>query len=422
MTTYRARILTPDLADPVGRSVRWIDDGVVIVTEGRIDHVGPFAGQDVDHDLRPGVLLPGFVDGHVHFPQTRIIGSASGPLLEWLDKSTFPEESRFADASHAARVAHAFTASLAAAGTTCAFIYSSRHFVAADALFAAMDRRGLRGVAGPVWMDERSPEALTIAPEASADDVAALVERWHGDRLKVAVIPRFAITSSERGLRLAAETAAAHDLWVSTHLAENRAECEAVEELFGAPYLEVYDRTGLLHPKSIYAHCIHLNEAEWNRFAEAGACVAHCPDSNAFLGSGHMPTSALLDRGISMVMGSDIAAGRSFRIPRALSAAYDNALATGYQASPEELLWWGTRDGALAIGHPTIGALAAGLEADMVCLDVPAWAESKEEVLSWILFYTDAPPPRATWVGGHQVWDRERWAAAGGIYPWDDYD
>ncbi len=415
MTTLRARVLSP--IDP--HRVRWLADGVVVIGEtGQITEVAPYDGRPVDQDLRPGVLVPGFVDGHVHFPQTRIVGAATGPLLDWLDQSTFPEEARFADPAHARQVADAFVACLAAAGTTFAFVYSSVHAEACDVLFEALDRRGLRAIAGPVLMDAHSPAALTRAPERALPDLAALADRWHGHdgRLQVAVIPRFALSCSPRMMREAGRLAEARQLWVSTHLSENPAECALATERFGTDdYLRIYEDAGLLHRRSVYAHCIHLSDDEWDRFSDAGAVVAHCPDSNFFLGSGRMKTLEILGRGIPLTIGTDIAAGRSFRVPRILSSAYDNALPSGLQLDPRRLLWWGTRGGALALGQERLGLLEPGYEADIACFDLPEWVDSEAGALAWLIFDHDAPRPRKTWVHGRLVWDRD---AAGPSYPW----
>lgn len=423
MQTLRARVLTPDVrpsATPSDHPLRWIDDAVVCVDDaGRLSEVAPYDGRDVDADLRPGVLMPGWVDGHVHFPQMRIVGSASGPLLAWLDRSTFPEERRFLDPDYAATVARDFAATLAAAGTTSSFVYGSVHPQATDALLGAFDARGLRTIAGPVLMDSHSPKALLLPMSEALPAVEALADRWHGhdDRLQVAVIPRFALSCTAQAMAEAGDLAQRRGLWVSTHLAENPAECAEAERRFGAPdYLSVYEDAGLVHERSVFAHCIHLSDDAWDRFAAAGAVVAHCPDSNAFLGSGHMPTGDVVGRGIPLVIGTDVAAGRSFRVPRILSYAYDNALAVGYAPTPAQLLWWGTRTGALALGLPQVGAVEAGLDADMVLVDVPAWVESADEVLGWTLFWTDAPWPRRTWVRGRVVWDR-----GAGAFPWSEH-
>jgi guanine deaminase len=414
VTVLRARLLRP-------RSVRefeFLTDAFIQFDEsGIIREVGPYDGRSIDIDLRPGVVLPGFVDAHVHFPQTRIVGSATGPLLDWLQQSTFPEEMRFAGADHANRVADIFAASLAAAGTTSALVYGPVFPQASDALFRALDRRGQRAILGPVWMDEDCPEELRFTPEQSAEAVEGLVERWHGrdGRLEVAVIPRFALCCSARSMRLASAVATRHRLRVSTHLSENTVECQIARDKFSASdYLSVYEDMGLLVPGSVYAHCIHLSPDEWDRFAASGAVVAHCPDSNAFLGSGHMPVSAVRERGIAIAAGTDIAAGRSFRVSRTLSSAYDNGLATGVALDPAELLWWGTRGGAEALGLPHVGAVDQGFEADLQCVDVPEWAETADAVLASILFDHDAPRPSKTWVRGRLVWDRDQ----AGAWPW----
>lgn len=408
MTLLRARVL-----DPVGPDeVRYLPDAVVGFEHGHLVQVEPWAGQVVDHDLRPNVLLPGFVDAHVHFPQTRIIGSASGPLLPWLERTTFPEEARFADRDHATRVARVFVASLASAGTTSSFVYSSVHPAACEALFEVAHDAGLRMRAGPVLMDRDCPTELQLPASRALPALQALAASWHGANdglLQVAAIPRFALSCSPELMAGAAEVADALGLWVSTHLSENLDECRIACERFGErDYLAVYERFHLVHDRAVFAHCIHLSRSEWDRFARAGAVVAHCPDSNDFLGSGGMPVGAVLDRGIEVAIGTDVAAGRSFRVPSILASAYDNGLRTGRPLSPAHLLWWGTRGGALALGWPETGSLSPGLDADLVCLDLPGWAETAEQVLAAVLFHRDVAAARATWVRGQLVWDRER--------------
>jgi guanine deaminase len=423
MTTYRARVLTPDptRADTPW-PVRWLEDAVFTIEDGRFTRVAPYAGESIDHDLRPGVVLPGFIDGHIHLPQTRIVGSASGPLLEWLDRSTFPEEQRFADPAHARNVGSMFAAALASAGTTLSFVYSSVHPNAAHEACAALQSRGLRSILGPVLMDDASPEPLLFPADRALPALEQLVERWHDPegRIQIAVIPRFALSCTASMMRRAGDLARKHHLWVSTHLSESVAECREAERRFTArDYLSIYEDAGLVHDRCVLAHCIHLSHQEWDRFAKAGAVVAHCPDSNAFLGSGTMPVDEVLKRQIPMVLGTDIAAGRSFRVPMTASYAYDNALRRGENLSPEALLWWATRSGATALGRPDLGAVSEGLGADFVVVDVPEWASTPADVLSWTLFFADAPLPRATFVAGQQVWDRDAHQRAGGAFPWD---
>ncbi|MCA9682544.1 MAG: amidohydrolase family protein, partial [Myxococcales bacterium] len=275
MPVLRARVLTSVGPD----EVNYWEDGVVVVEGEHIVEVGPYDGLPVDDDLRPALLTPGFVDAHVHFPQARIVGAAAGPLLEWLERSVFPEEARFADEGYAAEVAESFVAALAGAGTTLAMIYGSVHAEACEQLLQALDRRGLRAIAGPVLMDEGAPPALLRSPARALDELAELEARWRGhDRLQVAAIPRFALSCSTALMTEAARLAGERGMWVSTHVAENREECRLACERFGsADYLEVYESLGLIHERTVLAHCIHFSSDEWDRLARAGAVVAHCP-------------------------------------------------------------------------------------------------------------------------------------------------
>ncbi len=403
-TTYRARVLSP--VSP--GEVSYLEDAAVVVDDaGCFQSVGPWSGGQCDDDLRPHLLVPGFVDAHVHFPQTRAIGSASGPLLRWLEESIFPEEARFADPTHAQQVAVEFCQALAISGTTYAVAYGSVHPEAAETLLDTMDAAGLRGLVGPVLMDTACPDALKLPAEEAIGAIEGLAERWHGHdagRLGVAVIPRFALSCTDGLLRAAADVAERLKLRITTHLAETEAECQAVRDRFGVDYLSAYADCGLLVPGAVFAHCIHLSDDQWTRFAECQAVVAHCPDSNYFLGSGNMPVEAVIGRDIPWAVGTDVAAGRSFRVARTLSFAHDNARQRGASISPQALFWRGTRGGALALGEGRIGALETGLEADMSLWRVPPWAQTVDELLGSLLFDHDAPPALATWVRGRMVW------------------
>jgi guanine deaminase len=405
MLSLRARVLTP----VTPHETRYLEDAVVVVdAAGLIVELGPWDGREGAEDVRAGVLVPGFVDSHVHFPQSRIIGAASGPLLDWLENAVFPEEARFADPVHARRVAEEFSLALVSGGTTGALVYGSVHADATHILFEELAERGVRAIAGPVWMDSDCPEELRIDASEARDGVAQLVERWHGhddDRLRVAVIPRFALACSPAMLKTAGEVAAQHGLTVSTHLAETLTECRLVRERFGvSDYLSVYEDAGLLVPGAVFAHCVHLDEKEWNRFQEGGGVVAHCPDSNFFLGSGSMPVNAARVRGIPLTVGTDVAAGRTFRIPQVLSSAYDNVRMGEDEVPLEELLWWGTRGGALALGWKQTGQIEVGMEADLALLEMPPWVTTHEEVLGHVLFHRDRGPALGTWVRGREVW------------------
>jgi guanine deaminase len=395
----RARLLTPD----VPGTVRFASDAMVVVADGRIADVGPWDGGPVDEDLRPGVLMPGFVDAHVHYPQTRIVGRATGGLLDWLARSTFPEEERFADRAHAERVAVRFCAALAAAGTTRALVYGPVFARAVDVLLEVAERRGQAFVAGPVLMDDACPDALKVPVEPAMAALGALVEKWHGrSGSEIAVIPRFALSCTDGMLAAAGAFARERGLRVTTHLAETMDECRlAVARSGAADYLAVYERAGLVTPGAVFAHCIHLSVGEWERFAAAGAVVAHCPDSNDFLGSGAMPVHAARSRGILVGLGTDVAAGRSFRIPRIASAAYDNGLRTGAPWTPAELLCAATSGAPL--GYADVGRIAPGYRADLTLFDPPDDADDVDGVLAALLFDHDAGPMQRTWVAGRVV-------------------
>ena len=286
-------------------------------------------------------------------------------------------------------------------------MYGSVHHEATDALFGALAAGGPKALAGPVWMDAHAPPALATDPAASERSVRQLVERWHGHdagRLSVAVIPRFALSCSPEALARAGRLACELDLHVSTHLAETVAEGRLARERFGTDdYLQIYEDAGLVHDKAIYAHCIHLSDAEWDRMASAGAIVAHCPDSNDFLGSGGMPLDPARARDVPITLGTDIGAGRSFAVYRTLSFAFDNARRQGVALPLSTLWWWGTRGAALALGASDTGALEPGLDADLCVLEVPETAHDAVAVMQHVMFDHDARPVRQTFVRGQPI-------------------
>jgi guanine deaminase len=406
---YRARVLTP--TSPTTTS--YLPDALVTLESpgegGRIAAIQPFdpnvtyEGPPFE-DLHPGVLVPGFVDGHVHYPQTRIVGQATGPLLDWLARSTFPEEARFAERSHAEKVARRFCEKLAAAGTTTALVYGPVFPDAVRALLHVAENRGQELIAGPVLMDDDCPEALRFPKEKALPALSALVDEWHGrSGCEIAVIPRFALSCTREMMEGAAQLARDRSLRVSTHLSESPEECRLAALRFGTrDYLEVYEQAGLVKPGTVLAHCIHLSEGEWDRLAAAGAVVAHCPDSNDFLGSGGMSTPRLLARRVDMVLGTDVAAGRTFRVGRIASSAYDNALRQGLRPEAATVWWWATRGAARALGRDA-GLVAPGGRADLALFDPPEWANSADDVLAALLFDHDAPAMRKTWVAGRVV-------------------
>jgi len=400
----RGRLLAPHAEDP---RFELVDDALIRIDDaGRIASVEP-APPDCDvHETWPGaVILPGFVDAHVHYPQTRVIGSASGPLLPWLQSSVFPEEARFADPDYATAVAEEFCDQLLAQGTTLAAIYSSCHPAATDTLLATLDRRGLRGITGVTLMDRAAPDEITLAADLALAANADLVERWHGHddgRLGVSLIPRFAISCTSELMRGAASQADEHTLLVQTHISENVDEIDQTRALFpdSADYLGVYEDHGLASPRLVLAHGVHLTDDEWIRIAKQDLVVAHCPDSNFFLGSGCMPLRRALDAGIRVALGTDVGAGRSFSLRRIAASAYDASLVLGAPVEPETLLWLATRGGARALGQgERLGCVAEGYDADFAIVDAPM-STSKAGLFDALIFRHDAGPVRSTVVRG----------------------
>lgn len=410
----RGKVLSSKRASGGCAALRYLADGCVTIdAEGRIESVEPYgegvAGRLV-RDVRPSVIVPGFVDAHVHYPQTRIIGSATGPLLDWLEQTVFPEEARFREASYAREVAREFIGHMLAAGTTTAMAFSSSSPLATATLFEELERSGMRGLVGLTLMDQACPEELRLAREPAMAACEELVQRFHGadsGRLGFAVTPRFALSCSRELMEAAARLAHEHELVIQTHVAENASEGQATLAMhpWASSYLDVYDRLGLLSERTVLAHAIHLSSAEWDRLAERRARVAHCPDSNFFLGSGRMPLDELRRRGIGVALGSDVAAGRSFDLRRAMAYAYDNALCVGASVTPEELFTMATQGGADAMGlGGTIGSLEAGKDADLVVLALPAYADDRDQVLRHVVFGSELARPTHAFVRGLAVY------------------
>ncbi len=400
MTTLRARVL--DATAPA--AVRWLEDARVTWVDGQITEVAAWTEGPCDADVRHGVLTAGCVDGHVHAAQARVVGRASGPLLAWLETTVFPEEARFSGAAYARAVADGFWRDVLRAGTTTALAYGSVHAEASEQILASAATAGVRAIVGPVWMDEACPDALVVPAAVQAEAVAALAERWSGHpRLDVVVVPRFAVSCSPEMLRIAAETASGLGLRLTTHLAETVAEGEAVRQRHGGRYLDVYADAGLLQPGAVFAHGIHLDEEDLARLAEAGCVIAHCPDSNAFLGSGTMPTGRVMDAGVPIVLGTDVAAGRSLRVPVTASYAFDNALRAGRRVPPETWWWIATVGGAQALGLDRLGRVAEGWTADLVLHSVPETVVDADSALAALLFDRDAVTVERVWVNGARV-------------------
>ncbi|SDU23984.1 guanine deaminase [Geopseudomonas guangdongensis] len=386
-TAYRSALLY-SLDDPAtvgaAASYRHHEDGLLLVEDGLIRACGPagelLPGLPAGTPLRhwpDALIVPGFVDTHIHYPQTGMIGAAGEQLLDWLARYTYPAERRFADSAYAERVARIFVAELLRNGTTTAQVFASVHPASVDAFFTVAAELDLRMLCGKVLMDRNAPPELCDSADSGYAQSRALIERWHGHgRLGYAVTPRFAGSCSSAQLRRAAQLLDEFPtVRLHTHLAENRAEIAWIESLFPdcASYLDVYARHGLLGPRALFAHAIHLDDGDCRRLSRCGAAVAFCPSSNLFLGSGLFDLARAERLGLKVGIGSDIGAGTSFSLLRTLGEAYKVEQLQGRSLDPFKALYLATLGGARALGlEGRIGSLAPGHEADFVVLDPQA--------------------------------------------------
>ncbi|MEP6823558.1 MAG: guanine deaminase [Ramlibacter sp.] len=341
---------------------------------------GNFPGVAVQH-LPGRILAPGFIDLHVHFPQTDVIGSPADGLLPWLENYTFPHESRFADTAYAEGVAEVFLDELLRHGVTTALAFATSHPASVNALMAAAQRRGLRLIAGKVLQDRHSPDGVRDETEQSLVDTEDLIRKWHGtDRLGYAITPRFAPSCTPQQLRGAGALAAKYpDVWIQSHVAENLDEVRWARELFpdSRSYLAIYDDHGLMRPRAIYAHCIHFDDEDRALMRSTGAAAAVSPTSNLFLGSGFFDYQAADRIGFRYGLASDVGGGTSFSPFHTMLAAYyvgrEGQTKPGVSLKPQHLWWQHTAGAAQALGlEGVIGNLQPGCEADFVVLNPQA--------------------------------------------------
>ena len=378
---FRAELVcAPEDPSRAGReSVVHIPDGLLVVEDGLVvargahaEIAGRFGGIEIE-SFPHGLLAPGFVDVHAHYPQTEQLAAYGVQLLDWLDQHIFPAEAAFADRPHADRIAALFLDELLRHGTTTALVFATVHETSVDALFEAALARNMRIVSGKVLMDCGPPD-LSDTAESGRLQTETLIRRWRGrGRLGYAVTPRFALTSSADQLAAAGEVLHAHpDALLHTHLAENRAEVGAVCARFpeAKDYLDVYDRFGLVGPRSVFAHAIHMDHRSMGRLGEAGAGIAFCPTSNLFLGSGLFDLKLADAHGVKVGVGTDVGAGTSFSLLRTLGEAYKVCQLQGLTLDPFRALHMATAGGARVLGlQDRIGSLETGQEADFVVLD-----------------------------------------------------
>ncbi|RYC04889.1 guanine deaminase [Nocardioides zhouii] len=425
---YRARAYdTPDDPFTTGAGFRYGDDlGLVVSDDGVIVDRGPYADVAAIRpgapvlDLRDGILLPGLVDTHVHFPQVRVIGALGMPLLEWLDRCALPEEQHLASPDYAATIAYEFVASLIAAGTTTSLVFGSHFAPAVDLLFAEAERYGLRVTSGLVVSDRMLPEPLLTTPERAYAEALDLAQHWHGrGRLRYAVTPRFSLSASDPVLAACASVLAEVDgACFTSHVNENQAEVATVAGQFPdrAHYVDTYDHHGLLGPVSVLAHDVHPTDAELAVLAARATAVAYCPTSNSALGSGLFPLRRHLEAGVRVALGSDVGAGTGFSIFKEGLQAYFLQHLLGAEGMPltaAHLLHLSTSAGAAALGlADTVGDLSVGKQFDAVLVRPPAGtaldiglrhADSPEGALGKVFALAGDADVAEVWVGGDQI-------------------
>ncbi len=426
---YRAAILH-SIADPAlvgdAQSYEYFEDGVLVVDNGHVAKVGhakdllpTLKGVELI-EYRDALITPGFIDTHIHYPQTGMIAAYGEQLLDWLNTYTFPTEKQFADPAHAADVANIFLKELLRNGTTTALVFASVHKQSVDAFFTASEALNLRMIAGKVMMDRNAPDYLTDTAQSSYDDSKELIERWHGKaRLHYAVTPRFAPTSTPEQLTAAGKLLQEYDgLYMHTHLSENVDEIAWVKALFPQQkgYLDVYDHFQLLSERSMFAHGVHLCDEECQRLAETGSAVSHCPTSNLFLGSGLFNLKQAEQFGVNVGLGTDVGAGTSFSMLQTLNEAYKVQQLQRNKLSPFKSLYLATLGGAQALRlDDKIGSFASGNDADFIVLDYHATpllsyrlqqAKDLEEKLFVLMTIGDDRAVQETFAAGQSVHKR----------------
>ena len=393
----------------------------VLVDSGRISAVGNAKTLRAAHpqarvtDYGKALISAGFVDAHVHYPQTAIIASWGKRLIDWLNQYTFPEEMRFADPAYAAEVASRYFDLALAHGTTSMCSYATIHPASVDAFFDQAQARGLRAFAGKTCMDRNAPEGLRDTAQSAYDDSKALLTKWHGkDRLSYVITPRFSPTSTPEQLAAMGALWREHpDCLMQTHLSEQTDEIAWVKDLFpqSRDYLDTYETQGLLREGAVYGHAIHLTAREKARLAEAGASVVHCPTSNTFIGSGLFDMG--LTQSLRVGLATDTGGGSSFSMLRTMAAAYEVAQLRGQALHPAQLWWLATQGSARALrAEHQIGNIAVGHEADLVVVNLASTpvieqATRRAEDIWQALFPTimlgDDRAIQAVWISGSLV-------------------
>lgn len=402
-----------DAAKHERRGAVLIRDGL-IADHGTADALIATYPDVARHDYGDGLITAGFVDAHAHYPQTAIIASWGKRLIDWLNTYTFPEEMRFSDPEFAAETASRYLDLTLSHGTTTTCSFCTIHPESVDAFFISAQERGVRALAGKTCMDRNAPDGLRDTAQSAYDDSLALLQRWHGvDRLSYVITPRFSPTSTPEQLDALGALWAEHpDCLMQTHLSEQVDEVEWVHDLYpeARDYLDTYERYGLLGPRALFGHAIHLTGRERTRLHESGASLIHCPTSNTFIGSGLFDMDGLMSEGQRIGLATDTGGGSSFSMLRTMAAAYEIAQLKGRALHPAELYWLATAGSAAALhADDKIGNIAKGMEADLIILDLSsteaiAQRSSRADTFWEALFPTimmgDDRAIRQVWVGG----------------------
>ena len=412
----------------ITEQVRYIEDGLLITEQGKITWFGSW--EQGKHNLNDTIqvdhyseqlIVPGFIDTHIHFPQTEMVGAYGEQLLEWLNTYTFPTEMQFQDKNYADQIAKFFVNELLKNGTTTALVFCTVHPQSVDALFEAAEQHKMRLIAGKVMMDRHAPEQLTDTAESAYNDSKALIEKWHGKgRNLYAITPRFAPTSTPEQLERAGQLKTEYpDVYVHTHLSENKNEIAWVKNLFPEQksYLDIYHHYGLTGERSVFAHCVHLEDAEWQCMHDTDSAIAFCPTSNLFLGSGLFPLKKTWEQQVKVGLGTDIGAGTAFCQLKTLNEAYKVQQLQGDKLSAFESLYHATIGGAKALHlDDKLGNFNIGKEADFVVLNLKATAlqalrqqraRNIEDALFALFTMGDDRNIQATYIFGQKVYEQE---------------
>ncbi|MEI6896723.1 MAG: guanine deaminase [Psychromonas sp.] len=413
----------PDKVTMAADAYQYLPDGLMVIENGKIKSLRAFSQMDAKsykniQDKRGQLILPGFIDTHIHYPQTQMIASYGEQLLTWLENYTFPTEKQFSDKKHAQKISKFFINELLKNGTTSALVFGTVHTQSVDALFEEAQKINMRLIAGKVLMDRNAPEYLLDTAQCGYDESEMLIKKWHNKgRLLYAITPRFAPTSTPQQLDLAGKLKAKYpDVYVHTHLSENKKEIEWVTSLFPERdgYFDVYEHYGLTGDKSIFAHSLHLTNKEWTAFSRTNSAISFCPTSNLFLGSGLFDLEKAQENNVRVGLGTDIGAGTSFSQLTSLSEAYKIMQLQDKKLSVFQGLYLATLGGAKSLSiDDKVGSFSAGMEADFVVLN---WAftdlqklryqcsTSLEDKLFALMMLGDDRNIDATYLAGERVY------------------